>query len=150
MSEKNAVVSDGADALRVDLAFTGKGNLAGLIWEAEGRWDHPLLAYATARDFRRCVLRFRWRSGGVKPLDAGRCRAGRCRPVRRGTRMGSDVPIASRRAWLDEQAYAGVVGLCIALHRGRTTHVWQTFITNDQQRLCAVVTQTQLVMEAKA
>ena len=43
-----------------------------------------------------------------------------------------------------------VRGECIALHRGRTTHVWQTFITNDQGRLCAVVTQTQLVMEAKA
>jgi hypothetical protein len=27
--------------------------------------------------------------------------------------------------------------------------VWQTFITNEQQRLCAVVTQTQLVMDAK-
>ncbi|QJQ32388.1 DUF2460 domain-containing protein [Sphingomonas lacunae] len=65
-----SVVSDGAEALRVDLAFTGKDNLAGLIWEAEDRWDHPLLAYETRRDFRRCVLRFRWRSGGVKPLDA--------------------------------------------------------------------------------
>ena len=64
------VVSEGAEALRVDLAFTGKDNLAGLIWETEDRWDHPLLAYATARDFRRCVLQFRWRSGGVKPLDA--------------------------------------------------------------------------------
>ena len=64
------VVSAGADALRVDLAFTGRDNLAGLIWEAEDRWDHPVLAYATERDFRRCVLSFRWRSGGVKPLDA--------------------------------------------------------------------------------
>jgi hypothetical protein len=64
------VVSDGAEALRVDLAFTGKDNLAGLIWEAEDRWGHPLLAYETRRDFRRCRLRFRWRSGGVRPLDA--------------------------------------------------------------------------------
>lgn len=65
-----AVVSTAHDALRVELAFTGRDNLAGLIWEAEDRWDHPLLAYETSRDFRRCALRFRWRSGGVKPLDA--------------------------------------------------------------------------------
>lgn len=65
-----SVVTTGADALRVDLAFTGRDNLAGLIWEAEDRWDHPLLAYETARDFRQCTLRFRWRAGGVKPLDA--------------------------------------------------------------------------------
>lgn len=43
-----------------------------------------------------------------------------------------------------------VRGESIALHRGRTTQVWQTSITNDQGKLCAVVTQTQLVMEAKA
>lgn len=65
-----SVVSENAEALRVDLAFTGRDNLAGLIWEAEDRWDHPLLAYETRRDFRRCRLRFRWRSGGTKPLDA--------------------------------------------------------------------------------
>jgi uncharacterized protein (TIGR02217 family) len=65
-----AAVSTGADALRVDLAFTGRDNLAGLIWEAADRWDHPLLAYATARDFSGCTLAFRWRSAGVKPLDA--------------------------------------------------------------------------------
>jgi 1,4-dihydroxy-2-naphthoyl-CoA hydrolase len=34
----------------------------------------------------------------------------------------------------------------VALHRGRTTHVWQTSIRNDQGKLCAVVTQTQLIM----
>src|SRR5262249_28050122 len=30
----------------------------------------------------------------------------------------------------------------VALHRGRTTHVWQTSIRNADGRLCAVVTQT--------
>ena len=35
----------------------------------------------------------------------------------------------------------------IALHRGRTTMVWQTTIRNEQGRLCSVVTQTQLVLE---
>jgi uncharacterized protein (TIGR02217 family) len=59
-----------ADALRVDAVFYRKSDLAGLIWEAEDRHDHPLLAYETARDFRRCALRFRWRSSGLVPLDA--------------------------------------------------------------------------------
>lgn len=59
-----------AQALRVEAVFYNRQDLAGLIWEAEDRWDHPLLAYETSRDFRRTQLRFRWRSGGIKPLDA--------------------------------------------------------------------------------
>jgi uncharacterized protein (TIGR00369 family) len=43
-----------------------------------------------------------------------------------------------------------VRGECVALHRGRTTMVWQTLITNAAGKLCAVVTQTQLVMDAKS
>jgi len=43
-----------------------------------------------------------------------------------------------------------VVAECIALHRGRTTMVWQTSIRNAAGKLCAVVTQTQLVLEAAA
>ena len=35
---------------------------------------------------------------------------------------------------------------CTALHRGRTTMVWQTMIRNDGGKLCAVVSQTQLVI----
>jgi uncharacterized protein (TIGR00369 family) len=35
---------------------------------------------------------------------------------------------------------------CIALHRGRTTMVWQTRITRNDGRLCAMVTQTQIVI----
>ena len=34
----------------------------------------------------------------------------------------------------------------VALHRGRTTQVWQTTIRRDDGKLCAVVTQTQLVI----
>jgi uncharacterized protein (TIGR00369 family) len=34
----------------------------------------------------------------------------------------------------------------VALHRGRTTMVWQTSIHNADGKLCAVVTQTQLVL----
>ncbi|MET3379575.1 PaaI family thioesterase [Variovorax paradoxus] len=39
-----------------------------------------------------------------------------------------------------------VTGTCLALHRGRTTQVWQTSVTNADGKLCAVVTQTQLVL----
>jgi uncharacterized protein (TIGR00369 family) len=35
---------------------------------------------------------------------------------------------------------------CTPLHRGRTTMVWQTRITRGDGKLCAIVTQTQLVM----
>ena len=65
-----SVTSDTPAALRVETVFYRKQDLAGLIWEAEDRWDHPLLAYETKRDFRHTQLSFRWRSGGVKPLDA--------------------------------------------------------------------------------
>ena len=41
-----------------------------------------------------------------------------------------------------------VVGECIALHRGRTTMVWQTTIKSAEGKLCAVVMQTQLVLDA--
>jgi 1,4-dihydroxy-2-naphthoyl-CoA hydrolase len=43
-----------------------------------------------------------------------------------------------------------VVGESIALHRGRTTMVWQTTIRNAEGKLCAVVTQTQLVLDPPA
>jgi uncharacterized protein (TIGR00369 family) len=35
---------------------------------------------------------------------------------------------------------------CTPLHRGRTTMVWQTRITRGDGRLCALVTQTQIVI----
>ena len=38
---------------------------------------------------------------------------------------------------------------CTPLHRGRTTMVWQTRITRGDGRLCALVTQTQMVLERK-
>jgi 1,4-dihydroxy-2-naphthoyl-CoA hydrolase len=41
-----------------------------------------------------------------------------------------------------------VIGECVALHRGRTTMVWQTQVRTAEGKLCAVVTQTQLVLEA--
>ncbi|USU10342.1 DUF2460 domain-containing protein [Sphingomonadaceae bacterium OTU29MARTA1] len=65
-----AVTNPAADALRVDAVFYKRDDLAGLIWEAEDRFDHALLRYETSRDFRECRLKFRWRSQGIKPLDA--------------------------------------------------------------------------------
>jgi 1,4-dihydroxy-2-naphthoyl-CoA hydrolase len=38
---------------------------------------------------------------------------------------------------------------CQALHRGRSTMVWQTRITRGDGRLCALVTQTQMVLNPK-
>lgn len=58
------------DALRVDATFLTAGDLAGLIWESEDRHDHPLLAYATDRDYAGATLSFRWRAAGIVPLDA--------------------------------------------------------------------------------
>jgi 1,4-dihydroxy-2-naphthoyl-CoA hydrolase len=39
---------------------------------------------------------------------------------------------------------------CTPLHRGRTTMVWQTRITRSDGKLAALVTQTQLVLTARA
>ena len=35
---------------------------------------------------------------------------------------------------------------CTPLHRGRTTMVWQTRVTRGDGKLCALVTQTQMVL----
>jgi len=65
-----SVVTTAPDALRVDAVFYHRDALAGLIWDSEDRLDHPLLGYATLRDYDRTSLSFHWRSQGVKPLDA--------------------------------------------------------------------------------
>ena len=40
-----------------------------------------------------------------------------------------------------------VTGECSPFHRGRSAMVWQTLIRSDEGKLCAVVTQTQLVLD---
>jgi uncharacterized protein (TIGR02217 family) len=65
-----SVVTTGPESLRVDAVFYGSNDLAGLIWDSEDKWDHPLLAYETNRDYRRLTVAFRWRSSGIMPLDA--------------------------------------------------------------------------------
>ena len=64
-----SVCTTGSSALRVECVFYRRDDLAGLIWASEDKADHPLLRYETNRDFRRCRLRFRWRSAGVRKLD---------------------------------------------------------------------------------
>jgi len=43
-----------------------------------------------------------------------------------------------------------ITGDCVALHRGRSTMVWQTSVRNSDGKLCAVVIQTQLVLTSAA
>ena len=42
-----------------------------------------------------------------------------------------------------------VTGECVPFHRGRTTMVWQTLIKSEAGKLCAIVTQTQLVLPSR-
>ena len=64
-----SVTTPAFNAATVNLVFYNKDDLAGLIWESEDHYDHPLLGYETLRDYRGLVLRFHWTSGNVKPLD---------------------------------------------------------------------------------
>lgn len=65
-----SIVSTGPTSLRMECEFHHRDALAGLIWESEDRFDHPLLGYDTNRDYADTSLSFRWRSSGVLPLDA--------------------------------------------------------------------------------
>ena len=65
----SSVVTESADALRVDCDFYTRGDLAGLIWSSEDTLSHPLLKYETNRDYSRTTLRFHWQSNGLIPLD---------------------------------------------------------------------------------
>jgi uncharacterized protein (TIGR00369 family) len=66
--------------------------------------------------------------------------------VNLGARQRTTTTDSSTKFIAGAKAGSTVTGESIALHRGRTTHVWQTSIRNDQGKLCAVVTQTQLIM----
>ena len=59
--------------------------------------------------------------------------------------LGLELSCSHHRAATEGQ----VTGVCTPLHRGRTTMVWQTRITRGDGRLCAIVTQTQMVLEKK-
>jgi 1,4-dihydroxy-2-naphthoyl-CoA hydrolase len=74
-----------------------------------------------------------------------------------GTATMANLPDGARTATIESKTnfFAGIpVGdtaraECTPLHRGRTTMVWQTRITRGDGRLCALVTQTQIVMLAE-
>ena len=71
-----------------------------------------------------------------------------------GTAAVANLPIGGRTATIESKTnfFAPIpVGdtaraECTPLHRGRTTMVWQTRITRNDGRLCALVTQTQIVI----
>jgi uncharacterized protein (TIGR00369 family) len=73
-----------------------------------------------------------------------------------GTATVANLPEGARTATIESKTnfFVGVpVGnvaraQCTPLHRGRTTMVWQTKVTRDDGRLCALVTQTQIVIPA--
>lgn len=44
------------------------------------------------------------------------------------------------------RAGSTITGECTAFHRGKTTMVWQTVIKSEDGKLCAVVTQTQVIL----
>lgn len=62
---------------------------------------------------------------------------------------GTATTDSSTKFIADARVNSKVLGESVAVHRGQTTMVWQTSITNAQGKLCAVVTQTQLILEGK-
>jgi 1,4-dihydroxy-2-naphthoyl-CoA hydrolase len=71
-----------------------------------------------------------------------------------GTATVANLPPGGRTATIESKTnfFAAIpVGdtaraECTPLHRGRSTMVWQTKITRNDGRLCALVTQTQIVI----
>lgn len=63
-----AITNPGGEAMTITLTFYRKNDIAGLIWESEDRFDHPLLSYETRKDYRGVVLTFRWKSTGIRTL----------------------------------------------------------------------------------
>ncbi len=62
-------------------------------------------------------------------------KGGRTATIESKTNFFTPIPIG-------DTAYAE----CTPLHRGRSTMVWQTRITRNDGKLCALVTQTQIVI----
>ncbi len=71
-----------------------------------------------------------------------------------GTATVANLPAGGRTATIESKTNFFVAipvgdtahAECTPLHRGRTTMVWQTRITRNDGRLCALVIQTQIVM----
>lgn len=65
-----SIIAPAPDHIRVDLNFLRYQDLAGLIWDTQDTLDHPLLRYETKTSYVGTQLSFRWRSSGVRGLDA--------------------------------------------------------------------------------
>ena len=63
--------------------------------------------------------------------------------------QGTTTTDSSTKFIAGAKVHTRVLGESVALHRGRTTMVWQTAITNADGKLCALVTQTQLVLASR-
>jgi 1,4-dihydroxy-2-naphthoyl-CoA hydrolase len=71
-----------------------------------------------------------------------------------GTATAINLPAGGRTATIESKTnfFAAVpagdaaYAECTPLHKGRSTMVWQTRITRNDGKLCALVTQTQIVM----
>jgi uncharacterized protein (TIGR00369 family) len=63
---------------------------------------------------------------------------GRTSTIESSTRFIAAAPVGT-----------AVTGEAIPLHKGRTTMVWQTIIRREDGQLCAVVSQTQLMLESQ-
>lgn len=66
----SAVTDASERGLTVETHFLRKGDLIGLVYESEDRYAHPGRARETRRDYSHCKFGFRWRSTGLRPLDA--------------------------------------------------------------------------------
>jgi 1,4-dihydroxy-2-naphthoyl-CoA hydrolase len=74
-----------------------------------------------------------------------------------GTATMANLPDGARTATIESKTnfFAPIAigdtahAECTPLHRGRSTMVWQTRITRNDGRLCAIVTQTQIVIPAE-
>lgn len=64
-----------------------------------------------------------------------------------GTRGGT---LESKTNFFSSGLGACITGICIPLHIGRTTSVWQTTVQNSEGRTLAIVTQTQMSLPGKA
>ena len=82
----------------------------------------------------------------LAPLVSGRMGVGLAEPALERVGARTTTTDSSTRFIAGAPVGSVVTGECSAFHRGRSTMVWQTLVRLDSVKLCAVVTQTQLVM----
>ena len=72
---------------------------------------------------------------------------GACATALNLTGGASTTTIESKTNFLAAAPVGSIVTAeCAAIHRGRSTMVWQTRVTSEQGRLLAIVTQTQMTL----